>query len=254
MIVLVLAAILATLLVMIGDERGLTALFTLLETIAVMIACLFLIVHGGNVFLVTASCALVLLLLILFAQNGINSKTRASFLAVLIIIAAVGALTSVLIPLFNLGGFGELYTYEEELVFLNSRIGIEAGSLLTGAILFGLLGALTDTALSIATAIAEVHENNRKLSFSELFDSGLAVGRDIIGTMINTLLHAEFGSAFFLWMIFIHSGASLAELINSKSFLQNTLLILVANIGCLAVIPLTAAIMARRLTGAKKTS
>ena len=57
------------------------------------------------------------------------------------------------------------------------------------------LGALMDTAVSIASTINEIHETDSNLGVKELFKSGMNVGRDIIGTMSNTLILVYLGSS-----------------------------------------------------------
>jgi uncharacterized membrane protein len=247
MIILILTVVLFVLLVAIGDERGVASMFTILGNMLLMLLCFYLIAHGNNPYLVTAVCALLFLLLTLFAQNGANPKTAASFLSVLIVSCAVTGFSTWVIHAGSLGGFGELYIYDEEISFLNSEIGISANALLICSILLGVLGALTDTALAVSSALYEVHANNPSLDFRELYRSGGRVGRDILGTTINTLLFAEFGESFFIWMIFLRQGYTLPQLLNSRSLLQEVLLIFAANIGCLLIIPLTAAVTSGQL-------
>jgi len=247
MIIAVLALILCLLMAYVGNERGVRAFFAIVKNSLVLVASIFLISKGLNVYAVTAVCVALFLIITLYNQNGYNVKTRAAMVSTVAVLAVLSVLLAVLIPMFDIGGFGELYSYEEDIVFLNHRIGIDAYQLWFAAILLGLLGALTDTSLSVSTAVFEVHANAPDRPMEELYQSGIHVGKDIIGTMINTLVHAEFGASFFVWAIFVKQGTSLPQLLNSKSFLQASFLILIADIGCLLVIPLTSAIVSRKL-------
>ena len=57
------------------------------------------------------------------------------------------------------------------------------------------LGAVMDVAMSISSAMDEIRSNNTSIATKNLVRSGLVVGRDIMGTMSNTLILAYTGSA-----------------------------------------------------------
>ena len=118
---------------------------------------------------------------------------------------------------------------------------------MTAVVLFGLLGAIMDTALSIATAQFEVYQNNNELTNKELIKSGWNIGKDILGTTVNTLLFACLGESLFLMLLFFRYEYSFVDLINSKAFVQELLIIAVSNIGCISVIPLSSVITAKML-------
>ena len=59
--------------------------------------------------------------------------------------------------------------------------------LLFSGIIIGSLGAIMDVCMSIASAMDEICEANPKLSNTQLFISGMRVGKDVMGTMTNTL-------------------------------------------------------------------
>ena len=75
----------------------------------------------------------------------------------------------------HLSGFGMhlndmYYRYEP-------NVSINFTPVAIAVILIGLTGAITDTALDIATSLHEVHENNKHLSFKELIHSGNHMGQ-----------------------------------------------------------------------------
>jgi uncharacterized membrane protein len=118
---------------------------------------------------------------------------------------------------------------------------------MVSSVLIGILGAVTDTALSVSSAMYEVLTHNPEMDQEELEKSGFSVGWDILGTTFSTLIFAEIGQGFFLWLIFARNKYSVVDLLNSKSFLQQTFLIVIASLGCLLIIPLTAKISAKIL-------
>ena len=110
-------------------------------------------------------------------------------------------------------------------------------------ILLGLLGSVKDSAMAVATGTYEVFCSRPTLSFGELFASGMQIGRDILGVTVNTLLFASAGESVLLFHLYRVYRYSFAELINSKSFFQETVLVLTGGIGVELAVPVTAAVM-----------
>ena len=52
-----------------------------------------------------------------------------------------------------------------------------------------------DVAMSITSSIFEIKKNNPKISRKKLFKSGMNIGKDVMGTMSNTLILAFVGSS-----------------------------------------------------------
>ncbi|SER75478.1 YibE/F family protein [Lachnobacterium bovis] len=247
MIMYILAVFLFIMMSAIGGERGIVSVFSIFGNIVLLIIFLYLLAGGHNIYVVTLLCGIFFLFITLFAQNGVNLKTLAAFISILVIMCLLGLISTVVVNNFNLGGFGELYTLDEDMAFLNNKIGIDANALLVSSCFLGGIGAICDTALSVATVEFEVYSNNKDIEEKKLIIAGNKVGKDILGTTINTLLFAELGDAFFVWIIFVRRHYDFVELINSKSFLQNILMLVISNIGCLTIIPLTALITAKLL-------
>lgn len=67
-------------------------------------------------------------------------------------------------------------------------MNINLKELISAGVIIGSLGAVMDVAVSIASSINEIYENNSKIEFRNLFIAAMNIGNDIIGTMINTLV------------------------------------------------------------------
>lgn len=70
---------------------------------------------------------------------------------------------------------------------------IQVGQLLFAGILIAASGAVMDVGMSIASTLNELKEKNPMMTSGELFRSGMNVGRDMMGTMSNTLILAFTG-------------------------------------------------------------
>ena len=121
-------------------------------------------------------------------------------------------------------------------------------AIVLSAVVLGLLGAVMDTAVAITTAINEVYINKPDMTEKQLFQSGLLIGKDILGTTINTLFFAGLGECIMLSVLFVKNEDTFASILNSKALFQEVSGLLVGAIGCLLVIPLSSFCMAALLT------
>lgn len=251
MIIGLLSLILFILLALIGKERGVTTAFTILFNTLVMILYIRGIMKGFPLILFTIVATFLFMVINLFVQNGYNVKTRVSFVSVVIILLLISLYSIFVIQMYEVGGFSDIYVYDEDLQYFKVNIGRNSDVLFMCATVTGTLGALIDSAISIATAVNEVYVQNPGIEEKKLFISGIYVGRDILGTTINTLLFAQAGEGFFVWMIYLKQHYSFLKIINSKSFFQEIFFVFLANLGCFLIIPLTAYITAKVLKNHK---
>ncbi|MBR4309266.1 MAG: YibE/F family protein [Oscillospiraceae bacterium] len=127
----------------------------------------------------------------------------------------------------------------------------EIRGLLVAGVIISSLGAVMDVAMSIASAIHELKSVNRQLDGKQLWKSGMNIGRDMVGTMTNTLILAILGSSVIL-ILYIFSMNLSANQFLSSSFLAMEVLSSVASaMGVILAVPLTTA-LAALLYGKKK--
>ena len=99
-----------------------------------------------------------------------------------------------------------------------------------------------DTGVSIASTINEIHDTDSSLGIRELFKSGMNVGRDVIGTMSNTLILVYLGSA--LPLVLLANNIDLNKFFNLNQVATEITSALVGSIAILACVPITAIISA----------
>ena len=78
----------------------------------------------------------------------------------------------------------------ELLLFISDSTALRVKDLLFAGILIAALGAVMDTAMSIASSLTEMKSIDPTLTQKQLWRSGMNVGKDIMGTMTNTLILA----------------------------------------------------------------
>ena len=74
-----------------------------------------------------------------------------------------------------------------------------------------------DVSMSIASTINEINEKSPDLTRKELFKSGINVGRDMMGTMSNTLILAFTGGAISTLITFYSYNMHYNQVINMYS-------------------------------------
>jgi uncharacterized membrane protein len=195
---------------------------------------------GGDPVAVTLISCLIICYITLIFQNGRNSKTVASFCAVTAILFVLAAISYFIGHMSHLGGINEIMKYEDEVTRYSPAIDINMAHIAVSMIITGLIGAAMDASIAVSSAIYEVFQNNRFLSFSELFQSGIHIGGDILGATVNTLYFACLGESLTLFILFKNYHYSALEVINSKAFCQEFSDIVFSCISCILVIPLTA--------------
>ena len=84
---------------------------------------------------------------------------------------------------------------------MNNKIHVSSFQIMTVVVLLGLLGAIIDTALSVSSAVFQIYASNPSLAEKELRKSGNNIGRDILGTTVNTLFFAGIGESLLLFMM-----------------------------------------------------
>ena len=119
---------------------------------------------------------------------------------------------------------------------------IDLRGLLVASIIICALGAVMDVAMSISSALEEIHAANPSLTRKELFKSGMNIGRDMVGTMTNTLILAFLGSEFTLCIFLFARDLTFYHLFSTAFVALETISGLASSIGMVLAIPLTALI------------
>ncbi len=244
--------ILAALLVLIGGERGLFTMISLCWNLFVLAVMFVLMTWGIDPLLLAFISSLFICCGTLFYQNGKNAKTISSFVSILIVMAILFLFVYVMSYQSHTGGLNELMKNDDMVFCLSTDIHINMGSIGAAMIFIGLLGAIIDTSIAISSGVYEVYGNNRHLNGKELMKSGMSIGGDILGTTVNTLYFAYIGESLMLFVLFKNFHYTFSEVVNSKAFFQEVICIVFSAIGCVAIIPVTAAVVSYLLTHSER--
>ena len=102
--------------------------------------------------------------------------------------------------------------------------------------------------MSIASSLDEILYHKPDIRDWELMRSGLNIGRDIMGTMANTLVLAYVGSSLHMILLLLAYNNDIGSIINRETIAVELLQSVAGSIGILLTVPSTAAVtvLARR--------
>ena len=111
--------------------------------------------------------------------------------------------------------------------------------LLYAGIIIGALGACMDVSMSIASALHELKEENPEISMKKMMKAGMNIGKDMMGTMTNTLILAYMGGSLVLVMLMTVTGDNFRHIINTEMLLEEILRAISGSFGLVTTIPFT---------------
>ncbi|MBQ4061116.1 MAG: YibE/F family protein, partial [Bacilli bacterium] len=118
---------------------------------------------------------------------------------------------------------------------------IDLRGIVFSTVLFGALGAIMDVSMSLASSLLEVYNNSTNHSLSSTMKSGFNIGRDMLGTMSNTLVLAYLSTSLALILYYV-SHYYPEAIFKSEMFALSLSQSLIGCIGILITIPLTSLI------------
>ena len=134
--------------------------------------------------------------------------------------------------------------------FLFSRAtGLYIKDIMFAGILISSLGAIMDVAMSITSSLYEIHTHKPDITAKELFVSGIEIGKDMIGTMTNTLILAFAGSAFISLLVFISYNVDIKQLLNSNFITIEFAQGITGTLGIVLTVPIASLLTASLATG-----
>jgi len=184
--------------------------------------------------------------------SGWNKKTFAAILGTLGGVAIAGILSKISIYFMHLNGLAN-----EEAIMLKATAlpNVDFQGILFAGMVIGALGAVMDVAISIASSIHEVKQHSNEVHFKPLFNAGMNIGRDVMGTMSNTLILAYVGSSLpLILLLSVQKDLSLIKIMNFNLIATEIVRALTGSIGLVCAIPLTACISAYLFCDKRKRS
>lgn len=232
----------------VGGTRGFRSLLGIVFTLTTMLFVFVPLLYRG----VSAVSATLILVAVtscvtLFLVAGVGRKSLSAVLG-----TVAGVVASVIV-MFVFSGFLSIsgYTSSDTDALLNIAGGshLQVHDLLFAGIIISSLGAVMDIAISVATSINEVLLHTPDADFRKLFRSGMNVGRDMMGTMANTLILAFIGSSVVSFILMYSYQSQFNQLFNSSGIAIDILQAVCGSLAVILAVPIVSAIAAKLLLG-----
>ena len=235
------------LVILVGGKKGFMSLVATGLIVCLVVWFLTpMILMGFNPIIATVILCLVSSAIAVYFVGGINFKSTSAVLGTVSSLVIASIMSCIVIAISRLTGF----CCEEDVFLFTAQPELNFVGILTSAMMISALGAVIDVAMSIASTINEIYDLNNKMSLKELYCSGMNVGKDIIGTMTNTLILMYLGGS--LPLVLLAHNIDLMKFFNLNMVVTEISSALVGSIALVVCVPVTAIITAYLLELKKK--
>ena len=241
-VIIWLSLLFAGLLIYVGKKKGLYSLVSIAITCVLIFYVLSpLILAGVSPVLAVVLISLLATAVTMYLVGGFNRKSTSATLGCTLSLIVAGLLAFIVVKAASLTGFNNeetmyLYVAHPELNFIGVSIA---------TMILATLGAVMDVGMSIASTINEIYELDNTKTIKELFVSGMNVGRDIIGTMANTLILVYLGGS--LPLLLLASNIDFQKFVNLNQVVTEVSSALIGSIAIVICVPITAFVASRYL-------
>jgi len=229
--------------VLIGGYKGVKSLVSLgIITFLIIKIMVPAILIGKNPISMSIIVAIISTVLTMLLIGGINKKTLAAIFGTSGGVISAGIIATMFMNKAKLTGLS--LSDAQMLRVIPQGTEFDFKGILFAGIILGALGAAMDVSISISSSINEINEANSLMTIKQLFKAGMNVGKDVMGTMTNTLILAYAGTSLNLMILFLAYEKPFTQIINMDMIASEIVRALAGTIGLVFTIPLTAIISA----------
>lgn len=222
-----------------GGINGFNAIISLIFTGIMLIFVLIPMIFMGKDPIISSIMIVSIICVISFVLIGdFDKKTLSAIIGTILGVTVAGVIAYYSGKIAHISGIN--FEKGEQLVYIAQDYQIKIRGLLFSSILIASLGAIMDVSMSIASSIFEINSVNSELTFYELLKSGLNIGKDIMGTMSNTLILAFTGTSLTLILLIWGYQMKYTQMINMPFISVQIIQSLSGSIGIILTVPFTA--------------
>ncbi len=224
--------------IIIGGIRGVKAIIGLLYTIVLIYFVMIKGIFNGQDAITNSIITTILVIVgtFIIIGNGVNKKILTAAIGTVGGVLSAGFMALIFNNLAKLTGAGEDAI---QLSINMTSINFNFRELLFAGILVSALGACMDVGMSIASSLDEIKMKNPDITWQELLKSGMNIGRDVIGTMTNTLILAYVGGSLTLILLFMASNMDIYEILNKETIAEQVISAVAGSMGVVYTVPIT---------------
>ena len=213
---LILALLFAAALCGIGGKPGVRSILGIAFTAGSMVLYFVpMLYRGYSPILSALLVAFATLGVSLVLLGGLGTKTLSAIIGSVAGVGAAALLAAIFQAATGISGYSTAEA--DSLLAIGGHGGMKVSGLLFASILIASLGAIMDVAISVASSVCEVRAANPSMTRGRLFRSGMNVGRDMMGTMANTLILAFAGASLNTVILIYSLEHSYYQILNSNA-------------------------------------
>ena len=236
-----LLAVFCVLVVIFAKTQGLKTVvslgFTCLSVFAVLIPA---ILNGHNIYLWSILVCVFITVMTLCLISGFNVKALCAGIGCICGVLCSGLITLIMDKFLNMTGLVEEQSIYLVQLYPDNPINLKA--IIFAMIIVGAVGAVMDVSMSISSSLYELRIKSPEIGPNTLMKSGFTIGRDMMGTMANTLVLAYIGSSLTSVLLLVAYNADIQQVINRELIIAEILQALAGSMGMLLTLPLTSAV------------
>lgn len=213
--VAVISLIFILMLVLVGKTKGVRSTAGLLFTLFFIVRGLLpMLYHGYSPILCCFLTIIITSTVCLVFLTGLTKKTLLNLGAVLLGTAIVSVFYIAFTGILHLSGYN--FDEAEELLLISQNTGLNISELLFVGVMISTLGAVMDMTMSISSPLFEMKQLKPEMTFRDLVTSGFTIGKDMSGTMSQTLILAFIGSSLTAMLVLTAYGVQFNQFLSSN--------------------------------------
>ncbi len=250
--VLIVFAIFLLLAIVFARLRGVTSMFGLAASLAILtFGIVPAIMAGHDPLLVCLIGSGAIAIVSILLAHGVNRRSVVALIATILTLVLCVLFSLLAVMLAQLAGSG---TEEALYLQIGSLPSLNLRGLLLGGMIIGTLGVLDDVTTAQVAAVEELRLANTSFGAAELYRRGIRVGREHIAALVNTLALAYAGASFPLFLLFsVQGGPPLWVVLNSEHVMEEVIRAIVGGASLVIAVPIATALAAYYFSRPKNT-
>lgn len=221
---------------LIGRFRGLAAIIAMMASFLLLVNLTVpQIIAGVDPVVVSVLSGLVIVPLTFYLTHGFNQRTSLAVAATMIALVVTGLLSTLFTYVTSLSGYSS-----EEATGLMLRFGESFGfhNLLIAGMIISSMGILDDVTISQVGIVYSLSKAKPNMKVNQLFVEAMKLGRDHIGSLVNTLILVYVGAALPMLLLVYKTDVPLWVVIQKESIAEEIVRTLVSSIGIILSVPI----------------
>ena len=223
------AVVLLLTIILVGKIKGLLSIVSVIINILLFYLIIHLNTKGLSLVWLSFIGAILFSTICLFLVSGPNKKSIAAIVSSIISVTITTFIAIIVYKVTRGNGIRfeqmELLTRPFEGIFISELI-------------LGGLGAIMDISITMSSSLNELIDKNNRIPIKNLSKSGINIGKDVMGTMINVLFFTYICSVIPNLVIYFRNGITIGSLLHEYISLEMSRAIIGA-IGIVITIPIS---------------